>query len=921
MKIWTVLLSVMFSVSLLHAQSAFYVHTSDRQIHPFLFEMVDSMTVSCYDADSLLYEDIVSQWVWTQDSVYCFRLAEIDSISFQTPSTIYAEGVVLIDQQMLPYIMGSDSLKLYFSPQTPNEILPREGTKLLAVETSEQFPMGFMGRVRKIVYDEEKIVVLCDQAFLPDVFERFYAPFKSAEGSGCQSRAKRVGRDNYFDIPIDVGDISIDYHNGVSRPLLLGVELEGGVDLTGNLSFPNTRIAGCLIFEREMGVFLSMTLGSNIKFSGNLSVSGSLSLSQDIITQPVNVVMIIPPVLFMYGKIGMTIGIEGKVSLGSDVSLTVPFATTVNVSNKSKTNIPTTWLPKFGKPTLGVNPLVLSGEVNVHVGAFFEEGLTLISDKMDKAAIRAEKGVSFGLNGQIGANEIAGFQIGTSTYEFVHDNFEWSLTPYTSCSVEASLLGVSGKQTLSLKYDHPWLTAGLVPSFGNIRYDDNLDKGITFTVDVGENVFPAIPVGISIHDDEKKEIFKGFYNESYMNYFLWRGFPSFKVDVPKILLPNKTYRVFPIAKLFGQEDWTMLASPSCEISIDVTPVVDGLEILTSRSAMMKGHVEGKKEYLDKSVTFGFIYGTNSQLESSDTKRVIAQCDPNDNFVATVNDLSGGRTYYYKAFIYGNGEYCYSDETLQFTTPLPVDISSVTTTAAQYRPTDHPQHFIYKDTPFEFKYDVATMVKLTDDKGVENWGYVYEGPYEGDKKSRISLKGAPYEYEDTRFTYYRNGNPSKHTARLYPFVKYTGDDEYYYGEPVDYPLTYPATSTVELTGCSTGDVVTRENVEYNGVTYDYCSTLILDYNATGAYWITVGVEETGNGWNGWDNSLPARERAHAADGSNRLTINYYYNQKELEGDYLLRIKGNDEQHNTSCVSSKSVRLIHDGKAFTGCELVQ
>ena len=255
------------------------------------------------------------------------------------------------------------------------------------------------------------------------------------------------------------------------------------------------------------------------------------------------------------------------------------------------------------------------------------------------------------------------------------------------------------------------------------------------------------------------------------------------------------------------------------------------------------------------------------------------------------------------------------------TTIPVSITTVTTTAAQYRPTDHPQHFTYQDKPYEFKYDVATTVKLTDDEGVENWGYVYEGPYEGDKKSRISLKGATSEYEDTRFAYYRNGNPTKHTARLYPFVKYTGDDEYYYGEPVDYPLIYPETSTVELTGCSTGDVVTRENVEYNGVTYDYCSTFILDYNATGAYWLTVGAEETGNGWSAWESSLPAREQARAADGSNRLTINYYYNQKVLEGDYLLRIKGNDEQHGTSCTSSKSVRLTHNGKTFTGCELIQ
>lgn len=319
---------------------------------------------------------------------------------------------------------------------------------------------------------------------------------------------------------------------------------------------------------------------------------------------------------------------------------------------------------------------------------------------------------------------------------------------------------------------------------------------------------------------------------------------------------------------------------------------------------------------------GVLYRTIPGVSVENSNAVISNQKSGGDITITLRELENNKDYYYRSYVRIEEKYYYGDEK-SFTLYhlCPVSITSVTTTAVQYRPTDHPQHFIYKDSPYEFKYDVSTTVKLIDDEGVENWGYVYEGPYEGDKKSRISLMGANSEYKDTRFPYYRNGSPTKHTVRLYPFVKYTGDDEYYYGEPVDYPLIYPETSTVELTACSTGDVVTREHVEYNGVTYDYCSTFILDYNATGAYWITVGAEETGSGWNGWDPNLPARERARAADGSNRLTINYYYNQKKMEGDYLLRIKGIDERHNTSCTSSKSVKLTHNGKTFTGCELIQ
>ena len=262
---------------------------------------------------------------------------------------------------------------------------------------------------------------------------------------------------------------------------------------------------------------------------------------------------------------------------------------------------------------------------------------------------------------------------------------------------------------------------------------------------------------------------------------------------------------------------------------------------------------------------------------------------------------------------------------------PVIIRAVTTTAAQYRPKDHPQHFSYTDKSkeqsensekneevYEFKYNVTTAVELTDDESVENWGYVYED--KKGKKSRISLKGAPYTYEDKRFVYYRNGDPRTHVAKLYPFVKYTNDEQYYYGMPVDYPLVYPETSTIELTACSTPEIVTKQNVQYNGVTYDYCSTFIFDYDATGAYWLSVGADEFGSGWNNWDANLPKREQAKVADGSNRLTLNYYYNRKVLEGDYMIRLKGTDNTHESGgCISSDYVRLIHNGQVFTGCEL--
>ena len=87
--------------------------------------------------------------------------------------------------------------------------------------------------------------------------------------------------------------------------------------------------------------------------------------------------------------------------------------------------------------------------------------------------------------------------------------------------------------------------------------------------------------------------------------------------------------------------------------------------------------------------------------------------------------------------------------------------------------------------YDYKFDAATTVEIASLEGVSDWGYVYKDPY-GNVK-RISLMGYGTSYTDTRYAYYRN--EAKSTVCLYGYVKYEGDDEYYYGEPHDYPLEY------------------------------------------------------------------------------------------------------------------------------------
>ena len=904
--VMTCLLMVYCTVMIV-AQHAFYVYNNGF-INPFLFVDVDSMTLSNVDIDNYEHDHAVTQEIWMADSVCRFPLAAIDSIVYHTPSTIYTENTRVIDQSLRNYVIGCDSVTLYLRHDIPSELIPLPGTKLLSMEPDEKFPLGFIGRVCGVVSQNDTIIVNCDQLYLSDVFERFYCTFsRSSAADSIIPRAKRITADNYFDSPLSIPTFSISYKEGESRPVLFGLlNGETGIELTGSLSFPNTRVAGCLIFDKEMGTFFSMTLRSNINLKIKPSIYMGLSKYWDILSVPVDIIEIVPLVCYMYGKIGVVIGGEGKINFGSDINCQIPFACTINVSTRSKVNIPGTWIPKFGEPKFSINPVFVSGNIDFSVGAFFEEGITLFCEKVDKADIRLESGYQFGISGELGANEIGKIMEGTTVYEQMKDQFKWSLSKYNALSAEIDILGYKQKSELSRSVDNPLFEAKLVPTFENVTYRKENGK-LTLCADVKENVLPEIPVGFCVRDENDSIVFEEYFGVNYEKYLLRNGFPHYEIDMPPILKPNRKYILNPIVKLFNNERLSMKALPSCEISLGIQSHTDEATNVETSSAVLNGHLSGDLELLNDDYSIKFVFGTDEKL-SEETKTVIVTGVKKDRYSVIVDDLTGGTKYYYRTLLVYSDSIISTGTTLSFETPLPVNINSLVQASSYY----YPDHFEYNGKNYSFKYNCTTTVELKNDKDVENWGYVYEDP--DGNKSRISLNGAPHVYSDSRFAYCRNEPQS--TVRLYPFVKFRNNGTFHYGEPQDFPIAYPASSDITLSSCEFKGTAT--NVEYLGKRYDYCSTFRFVYNAFGGYWLKVETKERGSGWDNWDNEMLPNQPVTPIDGSNALTVNYYYNEKELKGDFLVHLYGVDSTHNNSCMTSDYVIYEHDGHAFTGCK---
>lgn len=71
------------------AQRSFRVHKSDGNMQSFFYSALDSITFSNIDLDGVSHDAVVVQEFHTPDSIYRIPLAEIDSVAFTTPPTVY----------------------------------------------------------------------------------------------------------------------------------------------------------------------------------------------------------------------------------------------------------------------------------------------------------------------------------------------------------------------------------------------------------------------------------------------------------------------------------------------------------------------------------------------------------------------------------------------------------------------------------------------------------------------------------------------------------------------------------------------------------------------------------------------------------------------------------------------------------------
>lgn len=340
------------------------------------------------------------------------------------------------------------------------------------------------------------------------------------------------------------------------------------------------------------------------------------------------------------------------------------------------------------------------------------------------------------------------------------------------------------------------------------------------------------------------------------------------------------------------------------VQIMMKPYTDKAEDIEEDNAIILGHLEGDINFLNSAYSYGFIYSKNNNPKEDGIK-VYSSLTGNASLHSKIDELEDGTTYYYCAFLCIDGEYTYGEIKSFKTLEAAVEVENLIMESASY----YPNRYTYNGKKYSFKYNCITTVELKRNKNVEDWGYIYEDP--DGSKARISCKNQTNIFHDDRYAFCRNENNSK--VKLYGYVKYFNKEDTCYGKVKEFPISYPIGSSITMTNC--GFKGTEPDVDYQGKTYKYKSTFRFLFTASGAYWLKVKTKEEGEGWNGWNN-LPDRVMS-PVDGANALTVNYYYNEQNFDGDFHVYLYGNDETHTLTYKTDGHATLFYSNGQFSGC----
>ena len=267
----------MFSVlpaSAQQTQDALYIFRNDGGFNAFFFADIDHIEYSKIDTLGVEQADYVVQEVYALDSVFRIPISAIDSVAFITPETKYRADAFVANANLVNYVIASDSSTWFrVKSETPSNLLPKVGDKLLIEQSCDLLPGGFSGKVTAVDQAADGITVRTERISLTEVYEQYVWKFDGSEFDSEPDAARRRA-----------GDVTNVKGSAKGSLSLSGARTLNKVDvgpweskLTGEVSVSLGYDVG---WDLDVRAFLHVSMFTGVQFDATLkgNLSGDFNL-------------------------------------------------------------------------------------------------------------------------------------------------------------------------------------------------------------------------------------------------------------------------------------------------------------------------------------------------------------------------------------------------------------------------------------------------------------------------------------------------------------------------------------------------------------------------------------------------------------------------------------------------------------------
>lgn len=546
-----------------------YVYEKDGSVQSFLRDEIIEMGYSYDDTLGVHHDEVVSQVIILEDLAHIIPLADIDSISFVTPPTVYQPGVIRIEQGLMDYVERSDSLTIYFAANTPTNLLPKVGDKLVTLEMNDKFEAGFAGIVKSV----NGTTVSCDDIDLEEIFETYYnttvADLASEDEAAAPTRGE--GKETKIKLPTFSWALGAEF----SREIKGVDDLAWKVGLKGEVSLTPTFLVKVSTMINK-GKQLNGYIKTNLQLQETISLSGGLEWSKEfgvkIVKRPV------APFCFFYLKPGVFVKAGATLSFNWIWTQNFNYTFTFDCNSKRKEQpVKAKWMAE--KPTKDYDfQTMISGSLSW--GFFLEAGVACVSEKFGKIAFHSEFGDEVVGNTILYNNDLKNASLDTKLYEFLKGRTV-ELNVYTGSTLQGKLFENQLDFPVGISTKYNVATFDVVPTFSNVTFERDGNNGLA-NANISGNCIIPLKTGFILSDKKNNKLDSWTTEKAY-----WNGGGQIGTTFSG-LEEDQEYVLNPKIDIFG---FDLKANPPANMKADVFPVnIINFEQTDASYSEQKGYV-------------------------------------------------------------------------------------------------------------------------------------------------------------------------------------------------------------------------------------------------------------------------------------------------------------------------------------------